>query len=115
MTKAGQTGFKMKSPIIVNGDGGVDIFLSVESAENYMEVIDVRNGEYYSVHDADAMPLNIKIINENKIKLESTAQPPEVGLVKKLLERMLCSIGVLFDENTSLNDLLGMASKYPTL
>lgn len=53
----------MKTPIILYGDGGVDLFKSLAEAESYAEPIDVRNHEYVA-YDSEGRKLQLRIEEE---------------------------------------------------
>ncbi len=53
----------MKMPIMVNENGDVSTYASVEEAEKNMEAIDVENGEYV-VTDGDGRQLTLKTVIE---------------------------------------------------
>ena len=53
----------MRAPILINENGDVSSFASVEDAEAYMEPVDVERGEYL-VTDADGRQLSAVVITE---------------------------------------------------
>jgi hypothetical protein len=48
-------------PIIVDSRSKLLLFLSLHKAENYLEFIDVENGEYEAAYDAEGMRLAITV------------------------------------------------------
>ena len=84
----------MKSPVIVqDSDGDVLIFRSMDNAEDYLEPIDVRAGEYVA-YDADGRLLTISVDEDRGIvrlgSSDSTAQHAADlrGILLQLLGRI---------------------------
>lgn len=48
----------VQEPIILNGDGGADVFRTKEEAERYTEPVDIENGEYVA-YDAAGRLLHL--------------------------------------------------------
>ena len=63
MKRAVHTNDLIKTPILINENGDISTFASIEEAERYMEPIDVERGEY-SVTDADGLPLSVVVVTE---------------------------------------------------
>ncbi|POZ50889.1 hypothetical protein [Methylovulum psychrotolerans] len=53
----------MKRPIIISGHGDILVFRTVEEACSYIELIDVKNGEYIAF-DADGFSLTLAIVKK---------------------------------------------------
>lgn len=53
----------VKSPLVVNENGNLMFFASVQDAERYLEPVDVRNGEYVA-YDADGRRLDLSVESE---------------------------------------------------
>ena len=50
-----------KPPVIVDTGSELLLFRSIEAAENYLEPIDVENGEYPAVYDSQGQLLELKV------------------------------------------------------
>ena len=50
----------IQEPIILDGDGGADVFRTKDEAENYTEPIDIENGEYVA-YDASGRLLDLSV------------------------------------------------------
>ncbi|MBE9160316.1 hypothetical protein IQ265_26365 [Nodosilinea sp. LEGE 06152] len=50
----------IREPIILDGDGGADVFRTKEEAERFTEPIDIKNGDYIA-YDAAGRLLHLSI------------------------------------------------------
>lgn len=71
--------------IFMFGDGGPDVRDSVESASNYMEAIDVQNGEYEVVYD-DAGLVYMPEVEGYEVRLVPSDTRDRDDLIRRLAE-----------------------------
>ena len=105
----------IEEPIILYGDAGADVFLSIEAAEQYAEPIDIQNGEY-TAYDAAGKILSLSVSLNGFHGSLSLPEPHKHGREElvRALRRLLRSIAsarkVPFDQASikdySLKELL---------
>ena len=111
-------------PIIVLSKDELCVFESIESAEQYMEAIDVKNGEYLAAYDSEGRRFQIRVVRRNQpalfgllsvevefAKLVETddrlSESDYCALLKDWLGRAL--VGPEKLENRTLTELLSIA------
>jgi hypothetical protein len=99
----------VKLPIIVYEHGDTMIFASVHAAENYLEAIDVLNGEYV-VYDSEGSKLQLIVKSvSTKVSIEDVIPPVKhPDTLRKILEQYLhlFNIDDASIKATSLSDLV---------
>jgi hypothetical protein len=108
----------MTPPIIVVGDGGIDLFDDVAAAESSMEAIDVANGEYVA-YDSKGMRLALTVSQKKRwigrIDLVRIEELPnsicETEALLSALREFLLQIGFpqIQCDNVPLSELIQMA------
>ena len=105
----------MKPPVIVDENGSVNVFDSIEAAERYLEPIDVENDEYIA-YDSEGRLLKLIPVHPG-IRIESAEnEPNHKPELHRVLVEFLSHIEGDGDElrDTTLSDLVTRALKYTT-
>ena len=66
----------IREPIILDGDGGADVFRTKEGAERYAEPVDIENGEYVA-YDAAGRRLHLAVSADGLRGRLTLPDPPE--------------------------------------
>jgi len=74
----------MKAPIILDENGDVSLFVTLEDAARYMEPIDVRNNEYVA-YDSEGYRLTLVPGAKNVMITGRTDSKPSAEALKRLL------------------------------
>lgn len=109
----------MKAPIIVDENGSVDAFQTVESAERYLEAIDIKNEEY-QIYDSEGRLLKGEFsdlwgpVTLRAVEDEPSHQAELIEALRQSLEHRGEDPNWL--AQASLGELVErIASKYPTV
>lgn len=105
----------IKTPIIVNENGDIDIFRDLETTENYLEPIDIKNGEY-EIFDSEGRVIEQSIQKKKKYFLSAETETVllspsntfDAPRLSKILKRHLISINIHFNNESSLEDILSI-------
>jgi hypothetical protein len=109
----------MKPPIIIDENGSLDFFKSVDDAERYLEPIDVRNQEYIA-YDSEGRRLELRVEEEvcagllglgrsttERVRITQLEEvPTHAEELKKTLRASLQKLGVPLESLHSLCDLV---------
>lgn len=113
----------MKYPIIVNENGDLSVFQTREAVCDYLEPLDVKNGEY-EAYDSSGylLKLSVDCISHKLLGLievstevvvfegvEGIFKPTEL---KNIVERYLIKVGELEKEDLQLNQLVEKLYEY---
>ena len=87
----------IQEPIILDGDGGAQVFRTKEDAELYTEPIDIKNGEYHAAYDSVGHLLNLEPHPYEYRGVLTETEPPEVRKdeLAEVLRTMLSSIAAV--------------------
>lgn len=111
----------MKTPLFIDNNGDILVFESVQDAENWIEPIDVRNGEY-EAFDAEGCLLRLTLEKEpgfwkfarETVKISSAENEPSHAdeLRKRLLRFLKVANDRPIDDNASLSQLVNTARRF---
>jgi len=108
----------MKLPIIADNRGDVLVFNSINSAECYLEPIDVRNGEY-EVFDSNGALIKATVWQDpngiDRTKLihdQDETTPPDAAKLREKLISYLAEVGECLPEDVSLGEMIAKVSAY---
>lgn len=105
----------VKAPIIVDENGDVNIFESIEDAERYLEPTDVENNEY-TAYDSQGRLLRL-IATHPRITIESAElEPSHISQLHTILQRFLAYMGLseAYLRNASSTELIKRLLEYKT-
>ena len=81
----------METPIIVSNNGDVEIFESVDAAQNYLEVADVLD-EQYIAYDSKGRILSL-LVRDGKVFVQSDeSQRRDADELRRILIRYLTGV-----------------------
>jgi hypothetical protein len=85
----------MKTPIIVDDNGDINAFDTIDSAEKYLEPYDVDR-EDCAVYDGDGQRLRLRLESRpfhHRVRLTPSGEPPHAEALRERLTRFLVAIG----------------------
>jgi hypothetical protein len=80
MTRPGGVASEVKSPLVVNEQGALLFFESVDDAERYLEAIDVEDGRY-SAFDSEGRSLLLTTVDERRPVLFGLLKVPSKQVI----------------------------------
>ena len=115
---------EIQEPVVLDGDGGADIFRTVADAERYVERVDIEAG-VYTAYDAAGRLLNLwPAYRSNYGGKLSLPEPPEdrseelAAALRTMLGHVAAARAVRFDASQlhekSLDQLVRLSASYFT-